>query len=87
MTSAPTPKQLNTLRTMAVERGVSFEWPTTSHDAHRQIELLKKTRRSPRHEIRADRDATTRDKFDSGVPSIRADEITGYGSTATWKGR
>lgn len=83
----PTAKQLAFLKQLAVERGCSFTYPHTRAQAHFEIERLLRRSRSQRFEIRADRDATTRDKFDTGVPAIRADEITGYGATTTWKGR
>ncbi len=80
----PTPNQINFLRKLSQERGVTFAWPETFDDASKQIDRLKKIRRSPRHERRQDYDAVTRDRMDTGTAGFRDHEITGYGSTARW---
>jgi hypothetical protein len=85
----PTARQQRYLRQLALERGVSFVPPRTSLEASRAIEQL--LGRSP--DPRADRRRETRGVQDDlahgtgDAARVREDEVSGYGSTATWKGR
>ena len=85
----PTARQQRYLRQLALERGVSFVPPRTSLEASRAIEqLLGRTpdsRADRRREMRVVQDDLARGDGDSA--RVREDEISGYGSTATWKGR
>jgi hypothetical protein len=85
----PTARQQRYLRRLALERGVSFVPPRTSVEASRAIEqLLSRTpdpRPDRRREVRAVQDDLARGAGDAA--RIRPEEVTGYGSTATWKGR
>jgi hypothetical protein len=85
----PTARQQRYLRQLALERGVSFVPPRTCFAASRTIDQL--LGRSP--ESRADRRRETRavqDDLARGAGEaarVREHEISGYGATATWKGR
>jgi hypothetical protein len=84
----PTARQQRYLRRLALERGISFVPPRTRDEASRTIKQLvgrsADSRADRRREIRAVQDdlaSSTRD-----AARVRADEVTGHGSTATWKG-
>src|SRR5881392_3222868 len=83
----PTARQQRYLRQLALARGVTFVPPRTSREASRLIDQLK--RRDPdsgadrRHELRAVQDDLAGDRGEAA--RVRADEISGYGSSATWK--
>jgi hypothetical protein len=83
----PTARQQRYLRQLALERGVSFVPPRTCFEASRLINQLKRQPPEPRadrrREIRAVRDDLARDR--GGAARVRESEISGYGSTATWK--
>jgi hypothetical protein len=85
----PTARQQRYLRQLALERGVSFVPARTSFEASRAIEQLLGRSPDPRadrrREIRAVQDDLARGAGDGA--RVREDEISGYGSTATWKGR
>ncbi len=82
----PTQKQQRYLRTLAEQTGTSFTPPETRAQASREIKRLKQLGASPRHERREDRKAIA-DGLERGGGSaaIRAEETTGYGSTARWR--
>ena len=75
------------LRQLALERGVSFVLPRTRSDASRLIDQLKRRPPEPRadrrREIRAVQDDLARGRGDAA--RVRESEISGYGSSATWK--
>jgi hypothetical protein len=82
----PTPRQLATLRKLALMRGMTFAWPETRAQASRQIALLVGRASSPGHERRADRDAVAlRGSPHLPASSVREEEISGYGSSARWR--
>jgi len=82
----PTPKQLAYLRDLALGRGETFAYPATSVEASREIErLLGVKRMSPadrRREARAVRDDIAR--FRGDAAKVREEELSGYGSSASW---
>ena len=84
----PTPRQQRYLRQLAIERGVSFVPPRTCFEASRLIDQLKRRAPEPRadrrREIRAVQDDLARHRGDAA--RVREFEISGYGSSATWKG-
>ena len=85
----PTARQQRYLRQLALERGVSFVPPRTRFEASRTIEQLlgrsRESRPDRRREIRAVQDDLASGAGDAA--RVREDELSGYGSTATWKGR
>jgi hypothetical protein len=86
----PTARQLNYLRALAHRSGQTFAWPNTSRQASREIQRLKLTQSSTRQEHAiegvdlASEQAAREANCD--VP-ITTNEVTGYGSTATWSHR
>lgn len=85
----PTPRQQAYIRRLALARGVSFTPPRTRAEASGLIDQLKRRtpdtpadRRRELKAVRADMAAGARD-----ATRIIDGELTGYGSTATWKGR
>jgi len=81
----PSAKQQSYLRQLAQRSGTSFTPPQTKREASREIRRLKALERSPRHE--RDQDAKqVRQHLQGGTSAarVRDDEITGYGSDATW---
>ncbi len=83
----PTAKQQRYLRQLAIERGVTFTIPATRAQASQTIQQLLRRRPEPasdrRRETRAVRDDLATNRGDSA--RVRDSELTGYGSTATWK--
>lgn len=86
-TDKPTAKQLAYLRALAERTGQTFAYPRTKRQASQEIRRLRGQRPSPR----ADRIRERREISDDlatrtgDAARIRGSEITGYGSTATWK--
>jgi hypothetical protein len=70
-----------------MQRGISFVPPRTRAEASRLIDELKRRRPEPRadrrREIRAVQDDLATGRGDAA--RVREDEVTGYGSSATWK--
>jgi len=85
----PTPRQQRYLRTLALQRGVSFVPPRTCFEASRLIDQLKRRAPEPvadrRREIRAVQDDMARNRGDA-ARVIDGVETVGWGSNATWKG-
>jgi Protein of unknown function (DUF3072) len=84
----PTARQQRYLRSLAMQRGVSFTIPRTRTQASRLIDEL---RRRPadnaadrRREVRAVQDDLATGRGDAA--RLREElEVTGYGASATWK--
>ncbi len=84
--SKPTGPQLRYLRQLAEQTGATFTPPQTRQQASAAIARLKQQSRSPRFERQADRHAVSRGLAEQQpASSVRDDEITGYGSNATWR--
>lgn len=85
----PTPRQLTYLRGLAERTGQTFTYPHTFAEARREIDRLKVVCPESRVERRLERkqiaDAIAQGPADAA--RVRSSEITGYGSSATWKGR
>ena len=84
----PTAKQQRYLRQLAIERGVTFVIPATRAQASREIQRLLRRRPEPiaRPPPRSpSRAATTSRPTAATARASTIDELTGYGSTATWK--
>src|SRR3954447_10848874 len=81
----PTARQQRYLRQLALARGVSFVPPRTSSEASRLIDQLKRrdadSSADRRRELRAVQDDLAGDRGEAA--RVRADEISGYGSSAT----
>jgi hypothetical protein len=86
----PTARQQRYLRQLALQRGVTFVVPKTRAEASRAIAALKRRRPEPvadrRREIRAVQYDMAVHRGDN-AQVIENVETTGYGSSATWKGR
>ncbi len=79
----PTAKQQRYLRALAQQTGTSFTPPATKAEAGWEIDRLKKLGTSPRHERSQDsRTVSEAARGDAATP--QAEEIVGYGSSATW---
>ena len=87
MPAKPTARQLSYLKALASARGQSFTYPHTVSEASREINRLKGIRPDSRADRRRERHAIA-DAIQAGpadvAAHVRADEIDGYGSTATW---
>jgi hypothetical protein len=82
--TTPTRKQLACLKLLADRTGTTFAYPRTRADAHAEIQRLRRVRRQTAQERRAD--VALAAHIDSVYASApRPGEITGYGSTATWR--
>lgn len=85
----PTAKQQRYLRQLAIQRGVTFTIPATRAQASRAIDKLRRQRAEPasdrRREIRAVQDELATGRGDNA--RVQDHELTGYGSSATWKER
>jgi hypothetical protein len=82
----PTRRQLQLLRTLAQRTGQTFVTPATKIDAMREIDRLQQQVPSSRVERHLDRQAVWNRETnrDPSLAAIRDDEVSGYGSTATW---
>jgi hypothetical protein len=85
----PTHRQLRYLKTLAERTGQTFVYPRTIADARTEIDRLKATRPESQLERTIERKHIA-DQIADGpndAARVRRSEITGYGSTATWKDR
>lgn len=83
----PTAKQLRYLRDLALKTGQSFAYPRTATEASREIDRLKKQRRTPAADRRRELREIGRDMAGrcGGSSRIEPDlELQGYRSTAAW---
>ena len=82
----PTPAQQRLIRQLALERGISFTPPHTRAEASRLVDALKRRRPDARADRQRDR-RVVQDALATGgdAARVRDDEVTGYGSSATWK--
>jgi hypothetical protein len=78
-------KQLRYLRSLAIQRGESFAYPSTTAEASAEIERLKKRRPGSYTERRIEREQVSRDMAErGGAARVRDSEVEGYGSSARW---
>jgi Domain of unknown function (DUF4326) len=82
----PTPKQLRYLRTLAERTGTTFTTPRGIGEASRVIEAMKQRKRTSRSDVQRERREVSQDMTTHrrDAARIRRDELSGYGSTATW---
>ena len=81
-----TPRQLRYLRTLAEQTGTTFTVPRSFGEAGRLIEEMQRRKRTPRRDVRRERVAASHDmatRRGDGA-QITPDELSGYGSNATW---
>lgn len=79
-------KQLRYLRSLAIQRGESFTYPSTVAEASAEIERLKKRRPGSYTERRIEREQVSRDMAErGGAARVRESEVEGYGSSARWR--
>ena len=90
----PTAKQMRYLRDLANRLGETFAYPKTRREAAAEIDRLKKLSRGrervlDRDTARRERLATSRDLAENfgGATAFRPGEVSGYGSSATWRER
>ncbi|MGD9735149.1 MAG: hypothetical protein AB7V58_06000 [Solirubrobacterales bacterium] len=81
----PSARQLEVLREMAAERGVTYAVPVTAAEARAEFRRLRAIPRSPRAEGRRELAAIRAAMAAGGASAVREDEIAGYGSTARWR--
>lgn len=81
----PTIRQLRCLRALASRTGTTFATPATKAQASREIDRIKRLRPLTNTERRIEdaRLHTDRDRL-LAASTVKAEEITGYGSTAKW---
>lgn len=81
----PTVRQLRCLRALAQRTGTTFATPATKAQASREINRIKCLKPLTRPEGRVE-DARLHTDRDRLLPAstVKAREITGYGSTAKW---
>ena len=81
----PTQRQLAYLRSLASQRGQTFQYPTTKTEASREIERLLNGKPDSRLERAIERregyEITT---HDLDATRVREDETSGWGSSARW---
>jgi hypothetical protein len=89
MPSKPTTRQLSYVRSLATRTGQTFTYPKTRQQASTEINRLKHTRPSSRTEVRIERKLIADQIAASPVDAarVRENEVSGHGSTATWKER
>lgn len=81
--------QLACLKSLAQRTGQTFAYPQTPREASREIERLLKAKPSSRTEVNLERKQIV-DQLAEGpqdAARVRQGEISGYGSSATWKER
>ena len=85
----PSPKQLAYLRALAERTGQTFTPPRTSRDASTEIRRLKAAPAESRLERRIERNEIADAIHTGAQDSVRLtrNEVTGYGSSATWSQR
>lgn len=86
-TNKPSAKQLRYLKDLAQQRGESFTYPQTAAQASAEIERLKGRGRMSRTDRRRETRELSRQMAERGgdAAAVRSSEVTGYGSTATWR--
>ena len=82
----PTPKQLRYLRTLAERTGTTFTIPRSVGEASSLIEAMKQRKRTPRSDVQRERREVSHDMATcrGDAAQVRRDELSGYGSSATW---
>jgi hypothetical protein len=79
----PTQRQLSYLRVLAAKSATTFSYPQTRGQASREIDRLLKLGSSPDPSPLEDRE-TNRERLHYAT-AVQAEEVSGYGSSATWR--
>jgi hypothetical protein len=79
----PTARQLAYLRTLATQTGSTFATPRTRGDASREIDRLRHLRVSRGWEVELPRAGDCVDE--PYASAVQPHEVSGYGSSATWR--
>ena len=82
--AAPTRRQLALLKALADRTGTTFAYPKTRNDASCEIDRLRSAAPATAAARRARGVSPDRDHY---ATAPRTDEITGFGSSATWRNR
>lgn len=84
--SPPSKKTMKYLSDLATATGRSFSWPSTQQEASAEIKALLKFQRTSRADRRRETREVRRDMASGrrGAAAVRAEELSGYGSTASW---
>jgi len=81
----PTRRQLAYLRSLASQRGQTFQYPITKQEASREIERLLKGEPDSRLERAIERrEGYEITSQDLDATRVRDDETSGWGSSARW---
>ena len=80
----PTPKQLRTLRSLALSRGQTFSYPKTKAQASVEIQRLLRMRGQGAIDRQIEADDLERITGPRDATAIRDDEVSGHGSSARW---
>jgi len=82
----PTPRQLRFLRTLTVQTGQTFTTPHTRRQASAEIARLRQAGTDRTGDIARERAQISRDLQERPRDAVRfsPEEVSGYGSTATW---
>src|SRR5579884_1676013 len=80
----PTDRQINFLKSLAEQTGTSFTYPKTRREASSEIERLLQFKDSGHIDFPAMVEADERSLV--YATAVADDEVSGYGSTATWSG-
>jgi hypothetical protein len=84
----PSARQLNYLKALAERTGQTFQWPSSSAAASREIQRLKMTRPSTELEREIERFGDTQAiEAEQDAVAVHGFEVVGYGSTSTWSQR
>lgn len=84
----PSQRQLSYLKALAERTGQTFEWPSSSAAASREIRRLKSTRASTELERAVERFGDTHAiESSQDAVTIHGFEIVGYGSNGRWSCR
>jgi hypothetical protein len=81
----PSARQLSYLKALAERTGQTFQWPSSSAAASREIQRLKRTQPSTKLERALERfgDTPTIEAAQDAA-SIQGFEVVGYGSKCRW---
>jgi hypothetical protein len=80
----PTAKQLRALRSLALSRGQTFSYPATKAEASREIQRLLRARGQSFIDRQIEADELERVSGPRDATAVRADEVSGHGSSARW---
>ena len=84
----PSTRQLNYLKALSERTEQTFEWPSTSVAASREIRRLKNTRPSTDLERAIERFGNTQTiEAAQDAAAVQGFEVVGYGSNCTWSQR